>query len=105
MLKGRDAVLLLAAVLCCAVLFLAELCLIAPCCGLLCVRSLPLEMVELEKHVPDLNMDQNPLPVLPDKWHVRFGPKEETRRPAGYTNGEVRRTLVLGHPFSIKHSN
>lgn len=52
-------------------------------------RSLPLEMVELENRVKDLNIDQNPLPVLPDKWHLRFGPKEQAARPPGYTNGEV----------------
>lgn len=52
-------------------------------------RSLPLEVVELEKHVKDLNLDHNPLPVLPDKWHSRFGPKEQASRPAGYTSGEV----------------
>lgn len=52
-------------------------------------RSLPLEMVELEKHTEDLNVEQNPLSALPDKWHSRFGPKEETSRPAGYTTGEV----------------
>lgn len=46
-------------------------------------------MVELEKHVKDLNLEQNPLPVLPDKWHLRFGPKEQASRPAGYTSNEV----------------
>lgn len=46
-------------------------------------------MVELEKHVKDLNLEQNPLPVLPDKWHLRFGPKELASRPAGYTSNEV----------------
>eukprot|EP00752_Nemacystus_decipiens_P016507 g14756.t1 len=53
------------------------------------LKCLPLEMVELEKHVKDLNLEQNPLPVLPDKWHLRFGPKEQASRPAGYTNNEV----------------
>lgn len=52
-------------------------------------RSLPLEVVGLEKHVQDLNLDQNPLRVLPDKWHTRFGPKEQASRPAGYTSVEV----------------
>lgn len=55
----------------------------------LCTRCLPLEMVEIEKHVKDLNLEQNPLPVLPDKWHLRFGPKEQASRPAGYTTNEV----------------
>ncbi|CAM9407626.1 unnamed protein product [Scytosiphon promiscuus] len=53
------------------------------------LRSLPLETVSLEKHVRDLNLEQNPLPVLPDKWHLRFGPKQEASRPAGYTKTEV----------------
>lgn len=57
-------------------------------------RCLPLEMVELEKHVKDLNLEQNPLPVLPDKWHLRFGPKEQASRPAGYTSNEVGRLFL-----------
>lgn len=85
----------------CCLLSCASLCLAVPCCVTVCDRSLPLEMVELEKHVSDLSVEQNPLPVLPDKWHVRFGPKEETRRPAGYTSGEVRcgRPLLWTTPF------
>lgn len=43
----------------------------------------------LEKHVEDLSFEQNPLPVLPDKWHLRFGPQQEASRPAGYTTTEV----------------
>lgn len=46
-------------------------------------------MVELEKYVKDLSLEQNPLSVLPDKWHVRFQAKEQACRPAGYTNEEV----------------
>lgn len=52
-------------------------------------RSLPLEVVELEKHVKDLSVKQNPLSVLPSKWHAHFGPKEEASAPPGYTHGEV----------------
>lgn len=47
-------------------------------------------MVELEKHVKDLTVESNPLPVLPKKWHSNFGPKEEASAPLGYTQGEVR---------------
>lgn len=46
-------------------------------------------MVELEKHIKDLTVERNPLPVLPNKWHANFGPKEHASLPPGYTHGEV----------------
>lgn len=52
-------------------------------------------MVELEKNVKDLNLEQNPLPVLPDKWHLRFGLEAHATRPAGYTSNEVCVALVF----------
>eukprot|EP00903_Cladosiphon_okamuranus_P007871 g7608.t1 len=63
------------------------------------LKCIPLEMVEVEKHVKDLNLEQNPLPVLPDKWHLRFGPKEQARRPAGYTSNEVFEWVRAQHMF------
>lgn len=38
--------------------------------------------MDLEKHVQDLEL-------LPNKWHIDFGPKEQTSRPAGCTSSQV----------------
>lgn len=52
-------------------------------------RSVPLEVVELADHVQDFSIEDNPLPVLPSKWHGCFGTKEAISAPPGYTSEEV----------------
>jgi hypothetical protein len=52
--------------------------------------GLPLEFSELLDEVEEINVTQNPMSTLPDKWNVNWssGPSSY-QNPKGYTNGEI----------------
>jgi len=53
------------------------------------LKALPLEFSELIETVPEMDVRQNPFPLLPNKWNYRWTEKEQYENPVGYSNAEV----------------